>query len=54
MENQKDMLYKGIPVSHTHWDREWYLNFEEFRKWLVKNIDDLIENLPKQPDFKSY
>jgi mannosylglycerate hydrolase len=48
------MTYRGIFVSETHWDREWYLSFHEFRKWLVKLIDDLIENLPKSPDFHSF
>ncbi len=47
-------LYKGIIVSHTHWDREWYLSFQEFRKRLVSLIDDLLDNLPKQPAFKSF
>ena len=46
--------YRGILVSETHWDREWYLSFQEFRKWLVKLIDDLLDNLPKHPEFKSF
>jgi alpha-mannosidase len=46
--------YRGILVSETHWDREWYLSFQEFRKWLVKLIDDLVDNLPKNPDFKYF
>ena len=53
MEEDKKSL-QGIFVSQTHWDREWYLTFEELRKWLVKLIDDLIENLPKNPDYKSF
>lgn len=32
-----------LVVSHTHWDREWYLTFEEYRYWLVKAIDQLLE-----------
>ncbi len=46
--------HKGIIVSHTHWDREWYLSFQEFRKRLVALIDDLLDYLPKQPAFKSF
>ena len=23
-------------VSHTHWDREWYLPFEQFRMKSIK------------------
>ena len=28
--------YQMHIVSHTHWDREWYLTFEEFRIRLVE------------------
>ena len=28
-----------IVVSHTHWDREWYLPFQAFRLKLVDLID---------------
>jgi alpha-mannosidase len=47
-------IYKGIIVSHSHWDREWYLSFQEFRRWLVLLIDDLLCNLPKNPEFKCF
>jgi alpha-mannosidase len=30
-------------VPHTHWDREWYAPFDEFRKRLVTMMDTLIE-----------
>lgn len=30
-------------VSHTHWDREWYLPFEQFRLRLVALIDNVLE-----------
>src|SRR3990170_4268935 len=32
-------------VPHTHWDREWYLTFEEFRDRLVEVVDSLLELL---------
>jgi len=28
-------------VSHTHWDREWYLTLEEYRIKLVDLVDHL-------------
>ena len=31
-------------ISHTHWDREWYLPFEQFRIRLVDLIDHLQIN----------
>ena len=30
-------------VPHTHWDREWYAPFDEFRERLVVMMDTLIE-----------
>lgn len=29
-------------VPHTHWDREWYFTFEEFRYRLIKMFDRLL------------
>ena len=29
-------------VSHSHWDREWYKTFEQFRSMLVGMVDDLL------------
>ena len=44
----------AVVVSHTHWDREWYLPFETFRARLVKVIDYLIELLEQDHNFKSF
>ena len=41
-------------VSHSHWDREWYMPFEYHRAYLVKLIDDCIELFEKDKDFKSF
>src|SRR5574344_13823 len=30
---------------HTHWDREWYREFEAFRLRLVQVVDDIISKL---------
>ncbi len=40
-------------VSHTHWDREWYLPFEKYRVRLVKMMDHLLNTLEK-PGFKCF
>ncbi|MDD7044758.1 MAG: glycoside hydrolase family 38 C-terminal domain-containing protein [Anaerococcus sp.] len=40
-------------VSHTHWDREWYMPHEKHNMRLVDLIDDLIEAF-KDPLFKYY
>ena len=36
---------KVFIVPHTHWDREWYLSFQQFRYKLVKLVDNLLEIL---------
>ena len=41
-------------VSHTHWDREWRLTFQELRMKLVDCIDNLLEIMDKEPGFKHY
>jgi alpha-mannosidase len=41
-------------ISHTHWDREWYLTFQQFRLKLVHLIDRLLEILQDYPDFKYF
>ncbi len=41
-------------VTHAHWDREWYLSFEEYRTWLVDMVDELFDRLESDPDFDSF
>jgi mannosylglycerate hydrolase len=41
-------------VSHTHWDREWYLTFQQFRLKLIHLIDYLLDILETDPDFKYF
>ena len=38
-------------IPHTHWDREWYMGFEEHRIQLVKLVDSIIETMESNPDF---
>lgn len=39
-------------VSHTHWDREWYLPFEQFRIKLCDLINNLIDILEKDSGYR--
>lgn len=48
-----DKKITGHLVSHTHWDRAWYLPFEKFRVRLVKMIDHLIMQL-RRKEFKYF
>jgi len=41
-------------VSHTHWDREWYRTFQQFRLQLVHLVDNLLIILDSDPDYKHY
>lgn len=41
-------------ISHTHWDREWYMPFEAHRYKLVEFFDRLLHTLDTDPSFKSF
>ena len=41
-------------ISHTHWDREWYLTFQQFRVRLVDLIDNMLDILERDPGFKYF
>lgn len=41
-------------ISHTHWDREWYQPFQQFRLKLVHLIDHLLDLLENDPNFKYF
>lgn len=52
MTKEKKTL--GFIVSHTHWDRAWYLPFQSYRMRLVRMIDDLLDMLEKNPRYQSF
>lgn len=41
-------------ISHTHWDREWNQPFQYFRKRLVDMMDELIDHLEQDPEYKYF
>lgn len=41
-------------ISHTHWDREWYLPYEKHHVRLVKLVDELLNRLDEDNEFKSF
>src|SRR6266496_4070430 len=43
-----------ILVPHTHWDREWYQTFQQFRMRLVHAIDRLLDILDHDPKFTHF
>lgn len=51
MEKEKVKKITFHVISHTHWDREWYLPFEVFRIELVGLIDNLLDILKQNKEF---
>ncbi|WP_139995468.1 alpha-mannosidase [Paenibacillus paridis] len=41
-------------VSQTHWDREWYQDFQGFRARLVYMIDELLDHMENDSEYKYY
>ncbi|WP_019637319.1 alpha-mannosidase [Paenibacillus fonticola] len=41
-------------ISHTHWDREWYLPYEKHHVRLVQLIDALLDKLDAGSEFRSF
>lgn len=41
-------------VSHTHWDREWYLTFHRFRANLVGVVKRVLTALEDDPQFNHF
>lgn len=41
-------------VSHTHWDREWYLPYEKHHVRLVELVDALLDKLDGDSAFRSF
>ncbi|MHA2432385.1 MAG: alpha-mannosidase [Candidatus Thorarchaeota archaeon] len=45
---------EAILISETHWDRAWYLPFEQFRLKLVKLVNKLLEILETDEEFTHF
>jgi len=43
-----------IIVPETHWDREWYLPFQEYRARLVLMMDKLLHILKTDPSYRNF
>ncbi|TDL62751.1 alpha-mannosidase [Paenibacillus amylolyticus] len=41
-------------ISHTHWDREWYLPYEKHHMRLIQLVDSLLDQLDEGSDYKSF
>jgi mannosylglycerate hydrolase len=45
---------KAIVVPMSHWDREWYDTFEQFRYSLVKMVDELLDVMDRDPAYTTF
>jgi mannosylglycerate hydrolase len=45
---------RAYVVSHTHWDREWYLTYDRFRVSLVRVVGEVLDALEQDPDFRHF
>lgn len=53
------MTKAGRPVrahylSGTHWDREWYRPFQDYRVLLIEVVDRVLDYLQDDPDFRYF
>ncbi|HLO13787.1 MAG TPA: hypothetical protein VK206_03090 [Anaerolineales bacterium] len=46
--------YTVFIIPHTHWDREWYATFQQFRIRLVHVMDALLDLLERDPSFTHF
>jgi len=58
-QSPPDASVRGAPkaayvVSHTHWDREWYLTFHQFRGMLVNVVQEVLEQLEGDDAFEHF
>ncbi|HII4138513.1 TPA: alpha-mannosidase [Enterococcus faecium] len=48
------MKKKVYIISHSRWDREWYMAYEQHHMRLIELIDDLLELFEVDPSFNSF
>ncbi|WP_427050773.1 alpha-mannosidase [Paenibacillus sp. TC-CSREp1] len=41
-------------ISHTHWDREWYMPYEHHHVLLVELMDKLLDTLDQDPEYRYF
>jgi len=46
--------YRIFVIHHTHWDREWWATYQDFRVRLVELIDELLATLDRDLGFRTF
>ncbi|ASA23333.1 alpha-mannosidase [Paenibacillus donghaensis] len=41
-------------ISHTHWDREWYMPYEYHHLLLIELMDKLLDTLDQDPEYRYF
>ena len=54
MKMKKITPYDAHYISGTHWDREWYRPFQEYRFLLVSLLDELLNLMERDTDFRYF
>ncbi|MDH7603207.1 MAG: glycoside hydrolase family 38 C-terminal domain-containing protein [Armatimonadota bacterium] len=54
IESSQDKPYVMHVISHTHWDREWYQEFQGYRQRLVYQVDALLDLLEARPEYRCF
>ncbi|MDF2645802.1 MAG: alpha-mannosidase [Paenibacillus sp.] len=49
-----DRKYRVFIYHHTHWDREWWATMQDFRIRLVELIDELLDTMDNDPEFRCF
>lgn len=47
-------MIKVTILPHTHWDREWYAPFQDFRHRLVRLLDEFLPRLEADPSYEHF
>ena len=53
-EGAAPITTRVIVYHHTHWDREWWATFQDFRFKLVQTVDALIDALESDAEFTCF
>ena len=54
MKKSHAATYSAHYISGTHWDREWYRPYQEFRVLLVRLLDGLLDLMETNGDFRYF
>lgn len=52
LKSRRDPVPDIQVIPHTHWDREWYRPYEDFRARLIAVFDEILETLDTDPAWR--